>query len=336
MKSHKVVALAYDRLCTFEFGCVVELFALPRPELGLPWYRFTVCSAERAPLRAAGGIEVTVRAPLRALDTADTIVIPGWRDPAELPGAALLAKLRRAFDRGVRLCSICSGVFVLAAAGVLDGRRATTHWRYAAQLAARYPRIRVEPNALYIDEGQVLTSAGSAAGLDMLLHLVRQDHGAKVANQVAQRLVLAPHREGDQAQFVPRPLAAEGRGRLARLMDFVRAHPGAAHTLASLAARAAMSPRTLQREFKAVTGLAPHRWLVAERIARAKELLETTRLPAEEIAARVGLGSAESLRHHFRHRIGATPQQYRRRFSRRAEGGPAGAAGRPGRAQYAK
>ena len=178
MKSHKVVALAYDRLCTFEFGCVVELFALPRPELGLPWYRFTVCSAERAPLRAAGGIEVTVRGPLRLLDTADTIVIPGWRDPAEPPGPTLLAKLRRAFDRGVRLCSICSGVFVLAAAGVLDGRRATTHWRYAAQLAARYPRIRVEPNSLYIDEGQVLTSAGSAAGLDLLLHLVRRDHGA--------------------------------------------------------------------------------------------------------------------------------------------------------------
>jgi AraC family transcriptional activator FtrA len=215
------------------------------------------------------------------------------------------------------LCSICSGVFVLAAAGVLDGRRATTHWKYAAQLASSYPRIRVEPNALYVDEGQVLTSAGSAAGLDMLLHLVRRDFGAKIANQVAQRLVLAPHREGDQAQFVPRPLAADGRGRLARLMDFVRAHPAAPHTLASLAARAAMSTRTLQREFAASTGLAPHRWLVAERIERAKELLETTRLTAGSIAARVGLGSAESLRHHFRRRVGTTPQLYRQRFSRR-------------------
>ena len=206
---------------------------------------------------------------------------------------------------------------MLAAAGVLDGRRATTHWKYAAQLAASYPRIHVEPNALYVDEGQVLTSAGSAAGLDMLLHLVRRDFGAKIANQVAQRLVLAPHREGDQAQFVPRPLAADGRGRLARLMDFVRAHPSAPHTLASLAARAAMSTRTLQREFEASTGLAPHRWLVAERIERAKELLETTRLTAGSIAARVGLGSAESLRHHFRRRVGTTPQQYRQRFSRR-------------------
>lgn len=328
-----MVALAYDRLCTFEFGCVVELFALPRPELAVPWYEFAVCSAERAPLRAAGGIQVMVRHPLQLLESADTIVIPGWREPAEIPSGPLLARLRRAFDRGARLCSICSGVFVLAAAGVLDGRRATTHWKYAAQLQARYPRILVEPNALYVDTGQVLTSAGSAAGLDMLLHLVRRDYGAKVANQVAQRLVLAPHREGDQAQFVPRPLAADGRGRLARLMDFVRAHPAAPHTLASLAARAAMSTRTLQREFMAATGLAPHRWLVAERIERAKELLETTRLSAEDIAARVGLGSAESLRHHFRRRLGTTPQQYRRRFSRRAEAG-----GHPARAraQYAK
>jgi len=315
--SHKVVALAYDRLCTFEFGCAVELFALPRPELPVKWYEFAVCAAERAPLRAAGGIELRVRHPLRLLDSADTIVIPGWRDPAEMPPPLVLAKLRRALARGARLCSICSGVFVLAAAGVLDGRRATTHWKYAAQLAASYPRIHVEPNALYVDEGQVLTSAGSAAGLDMLLHLVRRDFGAKIANQVAQRLVLAPHREGDQAQFVPRPLAADGRGRLARLMDFVRAHPSAPHTLASLAARAAMSTRTLQREFAASTGLAPHRWLVAERIERAKELLETTRLTAGSIAARVGLGSAESLRHHFRRRVGTTPQQYRQRFSRR-------------------
>jgi AraC family transcriptional activator FtrA len=314
---HKVVALAYDRLCTFEFGCVVELFALPRPELGVPWYEFAVCAAERGPLRATGGIELRVRHSLRLLESADTIVIPGWRDPAEVPPPPLLAKLRAAAARGARLCSICSGVFVLAAAGVLDGRRATTHWRYAAQLAASYPRIRVEANALYVDEGRVLTSAGSAAGLDMLLHLVRCDFGAKIANQVAQRLVLPPHRDGGQAQFVPRPLAADGRGRLARLMDFVRAHPEEPHTIASLAARAAMSARTLQREFTASTGLAPHRWLVAERIERAKELLETTRLSAQGIAARVGLGSGEALRHHFRRRVGTTPGQYRRRFSQR-------------------
>lgn len=315
--SHKVVALAYDELCTFEFGCTVELFALARPELGVPWYEFAVCAAERGPLRAAGGIQVRVRHGLKLLDSADTIVIPGWRCAQEPPPAVLLERLRQAFVRGARLCSICSGVFVLAAAGVLDGRRATTHWRYAAQLARAYPQIRVEPNALYIDEGRVLTSAGSAAGLDMLLHLVRSDFGARIANLVAQRLVIPPHREGDQAQFVPRPLPADGRGRLARLMDFVRAHPGRPHTLAALARHAAMSPRTLQREFVAATGQAPHAWLTGERIERAKELLESTRLTVAAIAERTGLGSAESLRHHFRHRVGTTPVAYRRRFRRR-------------------
>jgi AraC family transcriptional activator FtrA len=312
-----VVALAYDGLCTFEFGCVVELFALPRPELTVPWYEFSVCAAERGPLRAAGGIEVRVAHGLKALEQADTIVIPGWRAPDEPPPAALLTRLRAAFARGARLCSICSGVFVLAAAGLLDGRRATTHWRYVEGLRARYPQIRVEANALYVDEGRLLTSAGSAAGLDMLLHLVRRDHGAKIANQVAQRLVIAPHREGDQAQFVPRPVATDERGRLARLLDFVRAHLGEPHTLASLATRASMSTRTLQRQFAQATGQAPHAWLIGERIERAKELLEGTRLPTARVAARVGMGSAESLRHHFRERVGTTPLQYRRRFARR-------------------
>jgi AraC family transcriptional regulator, transcriptional activator FtrA len=313
---HRVVALAYDGLCTFEFGCVVELFALPRPELAVPWYEFAVCAPQRGPLRAAGGIRMTVPHGLKLLERADTIVIPGWCALDEPPPAALLGALRRAHARGARLASICSGVFVLAAAGLLEGRRATTHWRYTERLAQRYPGIEVQMNALYVDEGQVLTSAGSAAGLDMLLHLVRRDHGPRVANQVAQRLVIAPHRDGGQAQFVPRPLAAAERGRLARLLDFIRAHLADAHTLAGLAARAAMSVRTLQREFRAATGLAPYEWIVRERIERAKELLETTRLPAAGVAARVGIGSAESLRHHFRARVGTTPSGYRRRFRR--------------------
>ncbi|HEX4388621.1 MAG TPA: transcriptional regulator FtrA [Steroidobacteraceae bacterium] len=312
---HKVMAVAYDGLCTFEFGCVVELFALARPELAVPWYEFAVCATERGPLSAAGGIEVRVPYTLRLLEGADTIVIPGWRAIEEPPPAALLRALRRAHERGARLCSICSGVFVLAATGLLDGRRATTHWRYVARLAARYPRIRVEPNALYVDAGRVLTSAGSAAGLDMLLHLIRSDHGPQVANQVARRLVIPAHREGGQSQFVPRPVAADERGRLGRLLDFIRAHLGAPHSLSALAARSAMSERTLQREFRAATGQAPYEWIVGERIARAKELLESTRLSTQAVAARVGLGSAESLRHHFRRRVGTTPGQYRRRFA---------------------
>lgn len=191
---HRVAAVAYDRLCTFEFGCTVELFALPRPELDVPWYDFAVCAAERGPIRATGGIAMKVSHSLRLLERADTIVIPGWRDADEPPPPQLLRKLRQEYARGARLCSICSGVFVLAAAGVLTGKRATTHWKYVDRLAARYPDIIVEPNALYVDEGQVLTSAGSAAGLDMLVHVVRKDFGPRIANQVAQRLVIPPHR----------------------------------------------------------------------------------------------------------------------------------------------
>lgn len=215
MKRHLVAALAYEGLCTFEFGCTVELFALQRPELGLRWYDFEVCASEKGAVSAMGGISISVPHSLRALDRADTIVIPGWRDAHEEPPASLTARVHRAFARGARLCSICSGVFVLAAAGVLDGKRAATHWRYADLLAQKYPRIQVEPDALYVDEGQVLTSAGSAAGLDMLIHLVRKDFGAKVANQVARRLVIPPHRPGGQSQFVARPVPKDERGRLA-------------------------------------------------------------------------------------------------------------------------
>lgn len=315
-KPHLVVAVAYDRLCTFEFGCVVELFALPRPELGVPWYRFAVCSAERKALRAAGGIKVSAPHSLKILERADTIIIPGWRDADELPPPQLLRRIRAAHDRGARVCSICSGVFVLAAAGVLDGRSVTTHWRYAQRLAERYPALRVEPNALYVDEGQVMTSAGSAAGLDMLIHLVRRDHGPKIANMVAQRLVIPPHRDGDQAQYVPRPVATDESGRLSRLLDWVRAHLDAKHNVASLSRRANMSPRTLLRRFKEATGLAPGEWLVRERVALAREMLESGRVPISKVADRAGFGSHESFRRHFRLAVGAAPTAYQRRFLR--------------------
>ena len=208
-RNHLVVAVAYDRLCTFEFGCTTEFFALDRPELGVPWYAFDVCTVDRGPLRAAGGIEVIVKRGLSRLDQADTIVIPGWRDADETPPRALLTKLRKAHARGARLCSICSGVFVLAASGILKGKRATTHWRYAERLAVRYPDIEVDATALYVDEGQVLTSAGSAAGLDMFMHLVRGDYGANIANMVAQRLVVPPHRDGGQAHHEHDPAMAD-------------------------------------------------------------------------------------------------------------------------------
>lgn len=315
MHPHLVVALAYDRLCTFEFGCAVELFALPRPELGVDWYRFAVCASEPGPVRAAGGIKVQAPYRLALMDRADTIVIPGWRDPDETPPEPLLKKLRAAHRRGARLCSICSGVFVLAAAGVLDGATVTTHWRYAERLQARYPALRVNPDALYVDAGRIVTSAGSAAGLDMLMHLVRRDHGSAIANRVAQRLVLPPHRDGGQAQFVPRPLPSVGGDRLAKLIDWMRAHAGQPHTLASLAARAAMSPRTLQRQFRDATGLGPYEWLIRERVGLAKGMIERDpALPVARVAALAGFGSEESLRRHFRRIAATSPAAYRRSF----------------------
>ncbi|MCG2585250.1 transcriptional regulator FtrA [Massilia sp. TS11] len=317
MPAPLVLALAYDRLCTFEFGCTVELFALDRPELGVDWYRFAVCAIEPGPIRALGGVQVDAPYQPQLLEQADLIVIPGWRDPDELPPAPLLAALQRAAARGARLCSICSGVFVLAAAGLLDGLAATTHWRYADRLAARYPRIRVQRDDLYVDAGQIITSAGSAAGLDMLLHLVRRDYGARVGNLVAQRLVVPPHRAGGQAQFLPRPMARDEHGRLARLLDHVRAHPAEPHTLASMARRAAMSERTLQRHFQEATGMGPVEWLIHERVAVAKDLLETGTLSLAQIAARCGFGSEASLRHHFRRLTATTPAAYRREFSER-------------------
>lgn len=318
MHNHLVVALAYDRLCTFEFGCVVELFALPRPELGVDWYRFAVCASEPGPVRAAGGIKVEAPYRLALMDRADTIVIPGWRDPDETPPEPLLKKIRAAHRRGARLCSICSGVFVLAAAGVLDGATVTTHWRYAQRLQARYPSLRVNPDALYVDEGRIVTSAGSAAGLDMLMHIVRRDHGSAIANRVAQRLVLPPHRDGGQAQFVPRPLPGVGGDRLAKLIDWIRAHAAQPHTLATLAARAAMSPRTLQRQFRDATGLGPYEWLIRERVGLAKEMIEQDpALSVARVAALAGFGSEESLRRHFRRIAATSPAAYRRGFDAR-------------------
>jgi AraC family transcriptional activator FtrA len=313
--ARRVAAVAYERLCTFEFGIVVEVFALPRPELQVPWYRFSVCSFERGPLNAMGG--VTVRAPsgLGALSRAGTIVIPGWRDPDERPPDALLNAVRRAYRDGARLVSICSGVFVLAAAGLLDGKRVTTHWRYAERLSQRFPRIRVEPDVLYIDGGRILTSAGSAAGIDLCLHIVRLDYGAEIANQVARRLVVPPHRDGGQSQYVSTPLKTEGVRGLARLLEWTLANLQRPLSVDDLARRAAMSPRSFARHFQAETGTTPHRWLVHQRLLAAQRRLESTGESIEEIAEAVGMQTAETLRHHFRRQFRTSPTAYRRRFS---------------------
>jgi AraC family transcriptional activator FtrA len=312
-----VVAVAYDGLCTFEFGCAVEVFALPRPEMGEGWYRFAVAAAEPGPLRAAGGITVGVDGGLDLLARAGTVIVPGWRDADAPVPEALCAALRGAHAAGARVLSLCSGAFVLAAAGLLDGRRATTHWRYFDALAARYPKLTLVPDVLYVDVGSILTAAGSAAGLDLCLHLVRRDWGSRVANQVARRLVVPPHRDGGQAQYVERPVPREraGGSRLAGLLDRVRAGLDQDWPVERLAAEAAVSPRALHRRFQETAGMSPGAWLVAERLARARELLEGTAAPVEDVAAACGFGTAATLRHHFRESLGTSPAAYRARFA---------------------
>jgi AraC family transcriptional activator FtrA len=320
MPNRLVVALAYDRLSTFEFGTAIEVFGLPRPEMGPDWYRFAVCAIEPGPLRAIGGFRIMVDGGLELLEEADTIVIPGWRGASTEPvPPSLIAALREAHRRGARLMSICSGVFVLAATGLLSGKRATTHWHYAEQLSAAYPDIRVEPDVLYVDEGKVLTSAGSAAGIDLCLHVVRADFGPDIANRLARRLVVPPHREGGQAQFVERPVPPAREGvRFAPLFDRMRARLAEDQPIAELAGEAGMSVRTFLRRFKAATGMPPGEWLLAERLMRARELLETTTHSIESIAGTTGFGSSATLRHHFRARLGTSPAAYRARFAQGA------------------
>lgn len=309
----KVALLAYDRLCTFEFGIMVELFGIARPEFD-SWYELHVCAQERGAIRAAGGITVQAQRTLRMLDHAGTIIIPGWREPhADVPDL-LVRKLVRAHSEGARILSVCSGAFVLAEAGLLDDKKATTHWRYAEALQASYPRVRVDSNVLYTEEDNVFTSAGSAAGMDLGLHLIRQDHGAEVANQVARRLVVSPHRDGGQQQFIEQPMTAPAELPFSRHLDEIRGRLAEPHTIESMAGEAHMSPRTYARHFKAATGTTPHRWLVQERVQLAQQLLEVTEDPLEYVANCVGFSEAQLLRHHFRRIVGVSPLAYRRQF----------------------
>jgi AraC family transcriptional regulator, transcriptional activator FtrA len=315
-----VVALVYDGLCAFEFSCAAEVFGLSRPELGPDWYRFETCSLKGASVSSQYGMRMRAANGLERLHAAGTIVIPGWEGIDVPVPQAILDALRGAHARGARLLSICSGAFVLAATGLLDGMRATTHWRYAEALRHRYPEICVDPNVLYVDEGSILTSAGSAAGLDLCLHLVRRDYGSKIANQVARRLVIPPHREGGQAQFLERPVedhvrGPEQRGSLSVLLDKIRKRPGEHWHIAELARFAAMSERTFMRRFRAATGLSPADWVTRARIDAARELLENTALSIDHVAERCGLGTPTTLRHHFRKKVGVSPAQYRKRFS---------------------
>lgn len=310
----EVAVLAYDGLCTFEFGIAVEIFGLPRPEFEFPWYRHRIVAADPGPLRAMGGIQVLADDGLEALESAGTIIVPGWRDRAEPPSAELVGALQRAHGQGARLLSICSGVFVLAATGLLDGRRATTHWRYAEELGRRFPAIEVDPQVLYVDSGQLITSAGSAAGIDACLHLVARDFGAQIANTVARRLVMSPQRGGGQVQFIPAPVASAPRHDLSGLLDWARLRLDEPLSVAQLAGRVAMSERTFLRRFSDATGMTPKAWLQHERMTRARELLESSAESVERIAERCGFRTVESFRNAFRSSAGLAPSLYRERF----------------------
>ncbi|BET43796.1 transcriptional regulator FtrA [Atlantibacter hermannii] len=311
-----VVALAYDGLCTFEFGVAVEIFGLARPELGPDWYRFAVAAVDEGELRATGGVRVMADGDMSLIAQAGTVIVPGWRGADTPVPDALCQQLREAHRRGCRILSICSGVFVLAAAGLLEGCRATTHWRYLETLQQRYPDVEVVPDVLYVDEGTVLTSAGSAAGIDLCLHLVRRDFGQEATNSVARRLVVQPHRDGGQTQNIVRPVpVARESKRLGLLFDYLHQQLADNHTVASLASRAGMSPRTFLRRFQDATGTTPARWLLNERLMRARGMLEKTRLSLDSIAIQVGFGSSSTLRYHFQQHFSVSPAAYRKSFT---------------------
>lgn len=315
-REHLVAVLAHDGIASFELGVAVEVFALPRPELRTPWwYAFALCAERPGRLHAVGGFGLDVEHGLDTLASADTIVLPGTPDPHADPAPEVVDALRSAHARGARIMSICSGAFVLAASGLLDGRDATTHWMYAGLLAERYPAVRVDPRVLYVDGGDVLTSAGTAAGIDLCLHVVRRDHGAEIANRVARRMVVSPHRTGDQAQFVEAPLPARPHDDpISAVMAWALERLDERLEVADLAAAAHLSPRTLTRRFAEATGTSPARWLLAQRIAASVELLERTATPVEDVGALVGIPSPAAFRRHFARVMGVPPSVYRRTF----------------------
>ncbi|OPC79583.1 AraC family transcriptional regulator [Embleya scabrispora] len=307
------VALAVTEGVTiFEVALPCEVFGVNRSDIVDPWYDFTVCAP--GAVRFGDWFRTDTAHGLDALVAADTVVVPACRSVHTEPPPDLVDAVRAAHEAGARVASICSGAFILAEAGLLDGRRATTHWMHAAQLAARYPRVRVDPDVLYIDDGSILTSAGKAAGLDLCLHIVRTDHGAAAANALARRLVVPPHRPGGQAQFVTAPVPSDGDHRLAELLDWILANLERPLAVRDLARRANVSTRTLDRRFHAVTGTTPLRWLLNQRIRRAQELLEMTDDSVERIAVRTGMGTATTLRRHFNRTVGVPPDAYRRTF----------------------
>jgi transcriptional regulator GlxA family with amidase domain len=314
MTLRDVSVIVLPGVSPFELGVACEGFGLDRSDQGLPNYDFALVSLEEGPVRTQAGFDILTPHRLERTRSSDLVIIPACGTGIDYDERILQA-LRDAVNRGARVMSICSGAFVLGAAGLLEGRSCTTHWRYANQLAAAFPEARVEPDVLYVEDRGVLTSAGTAAGLDLVLHIMRTEHGADVANTVARRMVMPPHRDGGQAQYVQAPVAAVDADTLSPLLEWVLENLDQDHTVDSLARRANMSSRTFARRFAAQTGSAPYAWLVRQRVFAAQRLLELGDDPVEVVAHRCGFANAAALRQHFIRIVGTTPQAYRRTFA---------------------
>lgn len=316
-----VAAVVLDGVAPFELGVLCEAWGIDRSEQGLPTFDFAVCGVRPGPVSTKSGYDIVVHHGLDRLEQADLIGVPAMPRDDVYPDD-LLRALRDAADRGARLISVCSGAFVLASAGLLDGRRCTTHWMYAAELAERFPAAQVDPSVLYVDDDPVITSAGTAAGIDACLHLWRKEFGAEVAATVARRMVVPPHRDGGQAQFVQAPIRARAADTLAAVLDHMVTHLHEDLSVDDLARLAALSPRTFARRFRAETGTTPYDWLLLQRLVAAQRMLEQGDDTVDVVASRTGFGTAAALRHHFGRKFGTTPKSYRAAFRlRTAEAG---------------
>ena len=313
-----VAVLLFSGAPIFESSIPLSVFGVDRQDAGVPRYRLLVCAGEEGPLATTGGLTMTAPYGLESLGRAGTVVVPAWRSAAQLPPPEALEALRKAHREGARIIGLCTGAFVLAAAGLLDGRAATTHWMYAPTLAKRYPQIQVDPRELFIDDGDVLTSAGTAAGIDLCLHVVRSDHGAEAAAALARRLVVPARRSGGQAQYIDRSLPEEiGNDPLAEVVTWALDNLSKQFDVETLAARAYMSRRTFDRRFRSLTGSAPLQWLISQRVLQAQRLLESTDVSVDEVARRCGFRSPVALRGHFRRQLGVSPAVYRTAFRSR-------------------
>jgi transcriptional regulator GlxA family with amidase domain len=311
---HRVVALCLDGVVAFDLAAPAQAFFAASRESGKGFYEFSTCSLDGRPLRSTTGFGVVPEGDLSLLSEADTIVVPAYFEVFSAPPEAATAALREASARGARVISVCTGAFALAHAGLLDGRRATTHWAFAEELARRFPAIAVDAAALYVDEGAVMTSAGLSASIDLCLHVIREDCGAAVGEQVARRMVAAPHRDGGQAQFIERPAPTPtGSLESTRRWAVERLHEPL--DVAAMARHASVSPRTFARRFREETGTTPLQWLLNQRVQEARRLLERTDLPIDAVAWQAGFGTAASLRDHFRRATATTPTAYRRSFT---------------------